>query len=117
VNLNPIHAGMTAQLEGSLRTSIVQRIRELEVAQHAAPAAAEPDDSAASRPGQEHAGRGPTASQPVALPPILGIRGRLVTFISTRDYIELVDAAGRQWHPTKRGRITGRPPAVLGRSR
>ena len=55
-----------------------------------------------------------TAGQPAALPPILGIRGRLVTCISTRDYIELVDATGRQWHPAKRGRITGRPPAVLG---
>ncbi|MBL8245275.1 MAG: hypothetical protein JNL89_13835 [Rhodanobacteraceae bacterium] len=37
-----------------------------------------------------------------------------MTCISTRDYIELVDATGRQWHPAKRGRITGRPPAVLG---
>ena len=114
VDLNPIRAGMTAQLEGSLHTSIVQRIRALEAEQRAVPAAAEPDDSAASRPGQEHAGHGPTAKQPSALPPILGIRGRLVTCISTREYIELVDATGRQWHPDKRGRITGRPPAVLG---
>ena len=75
VDLNPIRAGMTAQLEGSLHTSIVQRIRALEAEQRAVPAAAEPDDSAASRPGQEHAGHGPTASQPEALPPILGIRG------------------------------------------
>ena len=57
---------------------------------------------------------GEIAGQPAALPPILGIRGRLVTCISTREYIELVDATGRQWHPDKRGRITGRPPAVLG---
>ena len=115
MDLNPIRAGMTAQLEGSLHTSIIQRIRALEAEQRAVPAAAEPDDSAASRPDQEHAGHEPTASQPAALPPILGIRGRLATCISTRDYIELVDATGRQWHPAKRGRITGRPPAVLGR--
>ncbi len=35
VDLNPIRAGMTAQLEGSLHTSIVQRIRVLEAEQHA----------------------------------------------------------------------------------
>lgn len=33
--------------------------------------------------------------------------------ISSREYIELVDSAGRDWHPGKRGRISGPPPAVL----
>ena len=105
VDLNPIRAGMTAQLEGSLHTSIVQRIRELEAEQQS--------DSGPSPPRQKDARYATTADQPADLPPILGIRGRLVTCISTREYIELVDATGRQWHPTKRGRITGRSPPVL----
>jgi REP element-mobilizing transposase RayT len=112
VDLNPIRAGMTAQLEGSLHTSIVQRIRALEAEQRQSPWTAEPTIQQI-RPASATLAK-PTAIQPAALPPILGIRGRLVTCISTRDYIELVDATGRRWHPTKRGRITGRPPAVLG---
>ncbi len=106
VDLNPIRAGMTAQLEGSLHTSIVQRIRALEAEQQSDP---EP-----SPPRREETLHAKTANQPAALPPVLGIRGRLVTCISTREYIELVDATGRRWHPSKRGRITGRSPAVLG---
>ena len=46
---------------------------------------------------------------------MLGIRGLSVTALSTTEYIELVDMTGRQWHPAKRGRITGKPPAVLDR--
>ena len=114
VDLNPIRAGMTSQLDGSLHTSIVQRIRVLEAEQRSVPATAKPDRSAASGTAAQDAENAKTAGQPAALPPILGIRGRLVTCISTREYIELVDSTGRQWHPTKRGRITGRPPAVLG---
>ena len=106
VDLNPIRAGMTAQLDGSLHTSIVQRIRALEAEQQS--------DAVPSPPRKEDACQAKTANQPAALPPILGIRGRLVTRASTREYIELVDTTGRQWHPAKRGRITGRPPAVLG---
>ena len=45
----------------------------------------------------------------------MGIRGLSVTVLSTTEYIELVDMTGRHWHPTKRGRITGKPPAVLDR--
>jgi REP element-mobilizing transposase RayT len=113
VDLNPIRAGMTAHLEGSLHTSIAQRIRTLEAEQRAARAAAEPEHSAAPRTGAEDAGNAKPAGHTAALPPILGIRGRLVTRVSTREYLELVDTTGRQWHPAKRGRITGRPPAVL----
>ena len=46
---------------------------------------------------------------------ILGEPGSLVGTLSSRDYIQLVDLAGRDWHPGKRGRISGPPPAVLGR--
>jgi hypothetical protein len=106
VDLNPIRASMTAQLEGSLHTSIVQRIRALEAEQQS--------ESGPPPSRQEDARHAKTATQTAALPPILGIRGRLVTRVSTREYIELVDTTGRQWHPAKRGRITGRPPAVLG---
>ena len=38
-----------------------------------------------------------------------------MTALPTTDYFQLVDATGRQWHPTKRGRISGKPPAVLER--
>ena len=50
-----------------------------------------------------------------ALQAILGQPGSLVGTLSSRDYIQLVDLAGRDWHPGKRGRISGPPPAVLGR--
>ena len=46
---------------------------------------------------------------------ILGLTGSLVAAITPRQYIELVDLAGREWHPGKRGRISGPPPAVLTR--
>jgi hypothetical protein len=47
------------------------------------------------------------------LTPIFGLKGGLIAAISTHQYIELVDLAGREWHPGKRGRITGEPPKVL----
>ena len=46
---------------------------------------------------------------------VLDLTRSLVAAISTREYIELVDLAGRDWHPGKRGRISGPPPAVLAR--
>ena len=46
---------------------------------------------------------------------ILGLSGSLVAAISSREYIELVDLAGGDWHPGKRGRISGPPLAVLGK--
>lgn len=46
---------------------------------------------------------------------MLGIRGLSVTAVSITESIELVDATGRQSHPTKRGRGTGKPPALLAR--
>ncbi len=45
----------------------------------------------------------------------MGIRGLSVTVLSTTEYIELVDMTGRHWHPTKRGRIRGKPPVILAR--
>ena len=58
----------------------------------------------------------PARSQDSTNPPVLlGIRGLSVTALSITDYIQLVDTTGRQWHPTKRGRITGKPAAVLER--
>ncbi|MBK8067296.1 MAG: hypothetical protein IPK27_06625 [Rhodanobacteraceae bacterium] len=49
------------------------------------------------------------------LAPMLGIRGLSVTAVSITESIELVDATGRQSHPTKRGCVTGKPPALLAR--
>ena len=80
---------MTAQLEGSLHTSIVQRIRELDAEQQS--------DSGPSPPRQEDTRHATTADQPAALPPILGIRGQLVTCISTREYIDKAAAIGQRW--------------------
>ena len=105
VDLNPIRAGMTAHLEGSVHTSILKRIRAVEsAAQSSSPTIASDVGRAA----------GDLAHTPV-LAPVLGIRGLSVTALSTTDYIQLVDTTGRQWHPTKRGRISGKPPAVLER--
>ena len=92
------------QLEGAVHTSILKRIRAIE-----------------SNPGGEKlacttVGNGrATASvaRQLELAPVMGIRGLSVTALSSTEYIELVDVTGRQWHPTKRGRITGKPPAVL----
>ena len=39
--------------------------------------------------------------------------GSLVAAITSCESIELVDLAGREWHPGKRGRISGPPPVVL----
>ena len=107
VDLNPIRAGMTADLEGSVHTSILKRIRVIESGSL----------SGSPRPVAEGDSSGPPAKNPrgPVLAPILGIRGLSVTALSSTEYVELVDITGRQWHPTKRGRITGQPPAVLRR--
>ena len=52
-------------------------------------------------------------AQAAPLTAILGLGGSLIAAISSHQYIELVDLAGRDWHPGKRGRISGPPPAVL----
>ncbi|MBK8067249.1 MAG: hypothetical protein IPK27_06385 [Rhodanobacteraceae bacterium] len=107
VDLNPIRAGMTADLEGSVHTSILKRIRVIEsVSLLESPRPAAEGDSLRA-PAKSP--RGPV------LAPVLGIRGLSVTALSSTEYIELVDITGRQWHSTKRGRITGQPPAVLRR--
>ena len=55
----------------------------------------------------------PRDARTAPLTAVLGLTGSLVAAISSREYIELVDLAGRDWHPGKRGRISGPPPAVL----
>ena len=107
VDLNPIRAGMTADLEGSVHTSILKHIRVIE------------SGSLSESPRRMAEGDSPRVSArdkcgPV-LAPVLGIRGLSVTALSCTEYIELVDITGREWHPTKRGRITGQPPVVLRR--
>ena len=52
-------------------------------------------------------------TQPLA--PILGVRGFGVLALKQRDYLELVDHTGRQFHPGKRGAVSGPPPAALAR--
>lgn len=106
VDLNQIRAGMTAQLEGSVHTSILKRIRSIET------------DPAGETLACTTVGNGRATASALRRPelaPVMGTRGLSVTALSTPEYIELVDATGRQWHPTTRGRITGKPPAVLGR--
>ena len=105
VDLNPIRAGMTSQLEESVHTSICKRIRAIE---------SEPRAQTPSKVGDAGPAPGKLAHRP-ELAPVLGIRGLSVKALSTAEYIELVDATGRRWHPNKRGRITGKAPAVLGR--
>ncbi|MCE7932865.1 MAG: transposase [Xanthomonadales bacterium PRO6] len=105
VDLNPIRAGMTSHLEGSVHTSICKRIRAIEL---------EPRPQTQSTFCDVAPPPSKLARKP-ELAPVLGIRGLSVTALSTTEYIELVDATGRRWHPNKRGRITGKLPAVLGR--
>ena len=139
VDLNPIRAGITDTLEGSRHTSVVKRIEALAATQ-AAVGESEvqklgptPQDlrstekpSERSAPIGQHASTlqgqmtapaiepgAPEDARTAPLTAVLGLTGSLVAAISTREYIELVDLAGRDWHPRKRGRISGPPPAVL----
>ncbi len=105
VDLNPIRAGITDSLEGSRHTSIVKRI-EAVAADHTGSEASNGDKH---EPGaSSQAGRAPLTA-------VLGLSGSLVAAISSREYIQLVDLAGRDWHPGKQGRIGGPAPAVLGK--
>ena len=103
VDLNPIRAGITDSLEGSRHTSIVKRI-EAE--------AADRTGSEASNGGKDEPGDSSQAGR-APLTAVLGLSGSLVAAISSREYIQLVDLAGRDWRPGKRGRISGPAPAVL----
>jgi REP element-mobilizing transposase RayT len=142
VDLNPIRAGIAESLGESLHTSIERRAAELASERSAASVSgdlAEPglavsscgvgtDMRLAESSGAERAEQTDKATKPDAVPtppspsfspdshpltPIFGLKGRLIAAISTHQYIELVDLAGREWHPGKRGRITGEPPKVL----
>ena len=88
VDLNPIRAQIAPDLKTSRHTSIARRL------------------AAASRMPK---------SLRLPLAPIAGPRSPLVPSLSERDYVEIADYTGRQWHPTKNGRIAGTAPAALRR--
>jgi len=114
VDLNPIRAGLTEQLESSVHTSILKRIRALQAGNHAVESAGSTGQRASTtRHGEDRN----TPAHGHALAPVLGVHGCLVTAFTALDYIELVDFTGRQWHPAKRGRITGEPPTALAKLR
>jgi len=83
VDLNPLRAGVAEDLPGSTRTSIKARL---------------------SQPPSDHG----APIREVAGPPAVAMLP-----ISEADYIELVDWAGRQLRPGKRGRISGAAPPAL----
>lgn len=83
VDLNPIRAGVADDLPQSLHTSIHRRLSD----------AHDRDDE-------------PIAA--VAGPPCLGFLP-----LSEHQYLELVDWAGRQLHPQKRGRIRPEAPCPI----
>ena len=86
MDLNPIRAAMTSDLESSDYTSIQQRLR-----------------GTAERLGDADK----------LLEPVAGVPGELAMGISVRHYLGLVDWTGRVMHPTKRGKIVGAAPSVL----
>ena len=86
MDLNPIRAAMTSDLESSDYTSIQQRLRDT-----------------AERLGDADK----------LLRPVAGVPGELALGISVRHYLGLVDWTGRVMHPTKRGKIEGTAPSVL----
>ncbi|MFO7858196.1 MAG: transposase [Ectothiorhodospiraceae bacterium] len=109
VDLNPVRAGMVATPEASDYTAIQARIRAL----HDAPdACAEEGAWDRDEPAQgEHATRaGP------ALIPFRGLERRDVPDqlpFAFRDYLELIDWAGRAVRHDKRGAIAAEAPAIL----
>ena len=86
VDLNPVRAGIAAELHHSTHTSIVGRI-----------ARAESEQTAQRRLG-----------------PILGVL-RAPLSITEHEYLQLVDWTGRQLAPGKRGAIATDAPPVLAR--
>ena len=85
VDLNPIRAGMVDRLEHSVHTSVHERIAALR---------AHPEQAAE---------------------PLRPVAGGLhpVTPLSTADYLQILDWAGRALVPGKRGRIVDDAPAIL----
>ena len=86
IDLNPVRAGMAADLESSDYTSIQQRIRET-----------------AAKPGKIDK----------LIEPVAGVPGPLPLGISIRHYLGLVDWTGRIMHPGKRGKIEAGARSVL----
>ncbi len=66
VDLNPIRAGMTSQLEGSVHTSILKRIRAI---------ASDPDGETLSRATVGNGRAKASAARRPELAPVMGIRG------------------------------------------
>lgn len=85
VDLNPIRAGITDQLDASLHTSVRARIKNSRVS-----------------PG--------TVTAP--LRPILGMQPQALS-LSTAEYLRLLDWTGRVLAPDKPGRISDQAPPVL----
>ena len=88
VDLNPVRAGIAAQLSECAHTSIVARLGELTAA-----------------PEMAHE---PTR-------PIAGLQPNLRLPVTTAEYVQLVDWTGRQWRPDKRGAIAAQAPMALSR--
>ena len=86
VDLNPVRAGIAAELSECAHTSIVVRLR-----------------ARTATPGNSHEGTRPVA----------GLQVDLRLPVSAVEYVQLVDWTGRQLRPDKRGVIAARaPPAV-----
>lgn len=88
VDLNPIRAGIASNVATSKHTSVRRRYQ-----------AVDKDQS--------------KAVLPVA--PIAGYAAATFPKISAVEYIALVDWTGRQWHPTKHGKIKLEEPTALRR--
>ena len=88
VDLNPVRAGIAADLRSSQHTSIRRKLERMSNAQSEQPVSA------------------------VAGQPLIGFLP-----ITEAEYIELVDWAGRQLHPAKRGVIHASAPVAIQRLR
>lgn len=106
VDLNPIRASMAQTPEESDFTSIQQRICSLQPQPASAPKEAGPSVSPET-----------TSTQPPLMPLIKANQDEHVHRLgyTERDYLELVDWAGRAVRPDKRGAIPGHIPPILDR--
>jgi hypothetical protein len=86
VDLNPVRAKIAGSVSTSMHTSARKR-------------------------GKQIRGEPTLASKP--LQPIAGVKMFTAPLISVAQYIDLVDWTGRQWHPTKRGKIARSEPNAL----
>jgi hypothetical protein len=122
VDLNPIRAGIAETPEQSAHTAVKQRMEDLSCVKERAPApAAESVSMVRAKPTvarfQDDQLRSEVDLQQLPVAPLLPFEptetlAAAIPF-AFDDYLKLVDTLGRAVHPTKRGHIPEKTPAIL----